>query len=275
MGFAQELVAARAATTGDAPKAPSASELLSPTPLDGSADKPAGEAAVAPTEPGPVDRVLEQPAIVPKAKVRIGSHEFASVEEAIAYAQDLELSTVQQDAYKQGLEAAKAKEPVTPEISIEEEIENELFENPKAALKKYKDHILKIGLEAINAERQKQDAERKQQEVANQTWQTFYEQNADLAEAKRFVQIAWREHQAELAPMSVEKGFKVLAEKTRALLAEARENSRVSKELPSGPAITTSGTGGPTTPPPEKPKTMLDFISQVNKHRKRTAPTSA
>ena len=135
MGFAEEVAQAksektftlgeRADTKAEYAQRTDHKAVNDPAPgqheLDGVA--PTGEAPVA-AEATPAEEVVSAP---PQAgsKIRIGTQEFNSVEEAIQYAQDLEMTSVQQEAYLRGQNDAKPKEAVKLPPSIEEEIENQ------------------------------------------------------------------------------------------------------------------------------------------------------
>ena len=221
------------------------------------APEPAKE-AVEPTPAAEVKPAKEQ------KKWKIGDQVFTNEEDALKYAQDLHLSMVQQEAYQQGLIDAKPKEEPAKKPTIEDEVEAKLFENPKEALAQYKDYIVATVKDDIKAEAK---AEASRREV----WTNFYESNADLAESRELVEFVLQKNWKELGNLPYEKSLNLLAEKTRAVLTSYKEAKLPSKELQSGTVQTTGASTPPTTVVLKKPDPTLDFISQLNKHRRRTA----
>ncbi len=225
-----------------------------------------------PDEPTPTPPVVAQeptPNAPATKKIRIGTQEFDTAEDALAYAQELELSLMQSEAYKQGVESARAKEPVVPAKTIEDEIDQELFENPKQALLKYRKAIT----DEIKTEI-KTEATREQN--VRSTWNKFYTDNADLARSSDVVDMVLQKNWSELGHLPVDKAMAKLAEKSRALLSSYKENALPSKELPRSvvQATTASGTPAPAVAA-KKENSALDFVTQINQNRKRGAVKSA
>lgn len=202
------------------------------------------------------------PAPNPAAKIRIGSQEFTSYDDAMKYAQDLELTVLQTDAYNQGKEAAtpKASEPPVP--TIEDTIQDELFTNPKEALQKYKQHIL----ETVKADIQK---EAKRDADVKAVWNDFYSQNADLANHAEVVQYVVQKNWNEIANIPLPKAAAIVAERSRQMLSGYKQAALPSKEMPTKPAVVAGVSGSPSSGPAAKPQTALDFVTQLNKLRKR------
>lgn len=275
MGFAEEVSQAKTTNTFVATEVKAAAKLDPAVVQDTTPGTHALDSVVTAPEPATVPSVVATPIVPPepaqaveKAKIRIGTQEFDSAEAAIQYAQDLELAVLQQEAYRQGAEDLRTKAAAVPERTIEDEIEQELFENPKKALLTYKQHILEAAKAAIKAEAQQETSRR-------ETWQSFYETNNDLADAKEIVDMVWEKNQKELGPMTVAAGLKKLADKSRALLSSYKTTVLPTRDLPGSVAQATSASGAPSTAPAKKAETLVDFISQVNKHRKRSAQQSA
>lgn len=219
-----------------------------------------------PTQSAPVE--ASQPPVIEakkEAKVKIGGQEFESIEAALKYANDLELAVLQQDAFQAGkAEATKpAAEPTLDPLKQKiKQIADGIFEDPEKAI----EEVLKEATERVT---QKIQAEQKQAETTKQLWNTFYDANADLVENHETVQYVLEKNWAVLEKMKAPQALEMLAEKTRSLLGSYKEQRLPSKELPSTPAVTAGASGNATTPPKAAPKTALDFIAQVNKHRKR------
>lgn len=212
-----------------------------------------------------------------ETKVKIGGQEFDSVEAALKYANDLELAVLQQDAFQAGkAEATKTPEaaPIDPYKEAIGKIANGVFEDPEKAI----EEIIKVAEqkaeEKIKKHQEDADKRAKQVETTKQLWNTFYDANADLVANHETVQYVLEKNWAQLEKMKPAEALPLLAEKTRALLGSYKEAKLPSKELPSGPAITAGASGNATTTPKPAAKTALDFISQVNKHRKRETAQS-
>lgn len=275
--FAQELAAAKAAPNMTPSEAtPAAAEAASALPAGNSPIDPAAVVDMnAGLNPAPAVEAAPDPVAAPAApaavetpkttKIRIGTQEFNSHEEAIQYAQELELAVLQQDAFNAGKQAAApVATETTPKRTIEDDIQEQLFENPKEALLKYKEHIMKNIKEEIKA-----DAVREAQ--INSLWQEFYSENADLANSPKVVQMIVNESWSEIKDLPLAKSKRIIADRARKELSSYRQAAMPAEELPSKPAVVAGASGSPSAPATssDKPKTALDFISQVNKHRKR------
>jgi hypothetical protein len=224
--------------------------------------------------------VSTPPELTPKpaAKVKIGTQEFDSVEAAMNYANELELAVLQQDAFKAGQEAAKPKEPEAPKPNPDQEMAKKLadkiFENPEEAISEVMKWAEAKANEKIEADKKATKELEAHQATVRQLWETFYDTNQDLVKANEVVQIVLQRDWNTLQHMPAEKALQALAEKTRALLGSYKEQVLPSKELQSKPAITAGASGNATSAVETKPKSALDFISQINKHRKRETAQS-
>ena len=108
--------------------------------------------------------------------------------------------------------------------------------------------------------------------IKKQTWSSFYESNSDLSSqsAQEVVQGILQRDWKELGPMSSEKALPILAERSRAFIRSLKETQLPTTALPSKGVVTTKSGNPATATTPQKKSSPLDFISQVNKHRKRT-----
>lgn len=209
-----------------------------------------------------------------KPKIRIGGVEFDTVESAVKYADTLALAKQQEDAYREGYSKAKDEStPKTPEKAIEEIIEEEFFKDPKVAIAKImattKQQVFDEYNKMINAQAKVQQ----QKATADAFWDNFYKEHTDLSdpETRKYVQnYLVRENWNEWQTLSGDKATKVIAETARRALKIKKEDSLPSIELQSRPAIVPGGSGEATNSsvPATKPE-MLDFVSQVNKLRRR------
>lgn len=195
--------------------------------------------------------------------IRIGTEVFNSPEEAMEYAAQLQLELAKKDAFDLGKQAAlpKATEEA-PQKDEFDELEDKLFENPKETLRKLVELTEKKTIHRIQQEKQIEDSRR-------QTWETFYSQNQDLSDNKDVVDFVLQKNWAELQNMQGDKALKILAEKTRSFLSSRKVSTLPTTELPSTQTVTTNSGGQPTAKVNEKVENSVDFISQINKHRKR------
>lgn len=204
-------------------------------------------------------------ALAPEAKtgkIKIGSEVFDTPEEAIAYAQDLNTTLVQKDAFDAGRESAKAKIDNVPVKNLFDEIEGKLFEKPKEALGQLYSAAKEDAKSEIRAEMAMENQRAK-------TWESFYSNNQDLVENKDLVGFVMEKNWKEVGPMAPEKALKIIAEKTRAMIGSRKETTLPTRELSSSKVQATSATGGSTATVVEKKDSPLDFISQMKNLRSR------
>lgn len=193
--------------------------------------------------------------------IKIGSKEFKTHAEALAYAQELEQATQLEDAYRKGIKDA-APEVVEPKIDEEElflkQIEDKLFENPKEALKLYGEKLVQKVTKNIEDTYNKKNQEEK-------FWSDFTLANPDLNQetVKYILQRDWK----ELGYIDVNKAKDELAKRTRSYINNIVEQAKPKTELPKTNTTLASASNG-ALPVTENPKVeSLDFISQLNKMR--------
>lgn len=263
MGFAEELSSAKSGTP--APAVASKEEQI----IEGSlAD---GLPAPNHGDEHPEMKASPEAAEPPKqGKIRIGTEVFDSPEDAIRYAEELQRDAIQRDAYEKGKLDALPKEEEPPEKDFFDGIENEIFENPKEAMKKVYEKAKLDAEKKVEAMLAEKEKAREQAARVEATWNSFYTSNQDLVENQDVVNYVLQKNWNELGGMQADKALEKLAEKTRAFLGSRKESTLPTKELKSGAAVTTGATGAPTSTGVKKESTPLDFISQINKHRKRT-----
>lgn len=226
-----------------------------------------GDVKVAePTKPVPASEEK------PSAPIKIAGKEFASIDEAIKYAEQLELAQIEEKAFQEGYqkanEASKPGEPAPK--SYVEEAEEVLFEDPKKAIE-----ILRKGIQddiwsAYNKMTKEQQAAAQQQSSREATWSDFYKSNTDLGESREYVDFILQKNWDKLKDMQADKALEQLADMARKGLRINKEAALPSKELQNKPAIM-AGAGANATSSsndatPEKP---MDFIAQLAKLRKR------
>lgn len=195
-------------------------------------------------------------------RIKIGSEVFESAEDAIRYAEEMQTTLLQKDAFEQGRLSTQAKEEAPAEVDPFDEMENGLFEDPKGTMKK-------IYSKAVEDAKKQVREEQVREQNIRQTWDGFYSSNADLAQAKDLVDYMLQKSWSEIGHLPVETSLKILADKTRALIGSKREASLPSRELQSGPALSPGASSSATKSVPKDTKVAVDFISQINKHRRR------
>lgn len=204
----------------------------------------------------------------PAQKFKIGDKEFASVEEAMEFAQKLDSKAREREAFELGQESVKqAQAPEVPEVpkpSIEEIIQDELFDNPKEALKKYKEHI-------INEVKSTIKQESTQETQQKQLWDGFYEENPELVEHKELVEYTLERNWSELEAMEAKKGLQELASRTKSTIERIVKTMNPSAEvLPSGSAKVAGASNQATTKSQESSPKRVAFADQVRMLNKRT-----
>lgn len=272
MGFADEVKASQG-PQAPAASAPEATPELPTGPLPNHGQAYPG------TEPA-------APAKAPEAaKVRIGDKEFSSNEEALIYARE---QVARSEGLKQGVEdTLKATQkpqdetPVVDPIEVEmAALEELMFTDPKA----YNRKVLEMTKKA--QEQGKADAiaefqrmtEAQQAEaikLANYTAykQGFYQENPDLADFDSIVEgvvMADPVFYNTVKDLPLAEAGQRIAERTRSLLKIKKSAESKVTELPNKGAVFANATGGPGAPSKTVEATSsMDFIAQVNKHRKK------
>lgn len=208
----------------------------------------------------------------PQGKYRIGDKEFATADEAYAYAtsQVTALETEKQlaDAYRQGIQdAAQAQNPVQnvtpaspPASSFDEQL---YYENPAEFLKKYGEEIKTQTLQTI----QQTQAEK---EAGERIWREFTSRHPELADFREEVESMAAKHLTELRLVNSTKGlpagFDFIAMKVKAKFSHYARATKPSRQLPNTRQVATGGGGTSVTPPKKTPK-PLSMSEQVRSIR--------
>lgn len=213
-----------------------------------------------------------------KPKIKIGKREFESVEEAVAYAAELEQGRAEDQAYIEGVKAAQANQPAekasdkpkTP--TAYEKFSKQVFEDPEAAAKEFAESIK----QELRSEYVQTDAAKEQAKAAQaaQTaaWDVFFQSNPDLSEPE--TQDYIRNY---LLPKAInEKSLKPtstpaeLAELARKHLKIQRQASLPTKELQAKTAATPASAGEATSVATNTDRAeKVDFITELKKLRKK------
>lgn len=219
----------------------------------------------APTEaPAAQPEPAVEPAKASNTKIRIGAKEFDNAEAALNYANELELLQIQDASYKAGLNASNPKAAETPpeDDSLPPDIENQLFDDPKKALKAYGDKLR----QQITADIKKEAEVSAAKESA---WNKFYTENPKLGQHKDIVEYVMQKNWKEVGFIPLTEGLSKVAEKTYELLKIKKESDAPTTEL-SSRSVNVPGVGGsPTTPVIKNVEQPIDFIAQINKHRNK------
>ena len=220
---------------------------------------PAAAPAVTPAGSADPDPAAAKPAVF-----AVGDQEFATVEDAMKYAQTLAAEKVQRDAYEQGIKDASpdpAAEKPDPDAAFYKQMSDMMFDDPATAIRMIEQRAVDRAASQIT-----QATEQTQNRT--KTWDKFYTDNKDLSVHRDIVDFILEKNWATLGPMQPDKALQKLAELTRGRLQKALKDMRPEEVLPSGSAMATSATGAPlATPVPEKQK--LDFTQLVRKLNKR------
>ncbi len=262
-GFAEEVKQA----TGKGKGAPEAMLSGAPDVVEAKAEElpnPAPKHGEVHPELVAISKKEEAPTPQPKSgKIRIGTEVFEDPQDAILYAEELQRQILQKDAYEMGKKDSQSPKEEAPAKDFFDEIEESFYDKPKEVARKL-------------YEKAKQDAKteietaRVQEETRRRTWEGFYSQNQDLVENKDLVEFVLQKNFSDIGNLPAEKALKILAEKTRSLIGSRKESTLPTKELPSVAAVSTSSSGASTATGGKKEEGPLDFISQLQKHRKRT-----
>lgn len=296
MSFAEEVASSRRAPSMPPPAAPEAA----PTPaaqVENKSELPAAPATKVEFSVEDMDFNTTAPAlpagtapVVPEAKVavpeapaektpviRIGGMEFKSIEEAVKYADELAIAKQQEEAYLQGFQKAKAdsEPPKAPEKTIDEIIEEKLFENPKTAIAEIRKVIKEEIFSDYNKMMADQQAKAQQEAASEKLWGDFYKSNAELSDpdTRDYIQNhLLNKHWDRLKDLPLDKSLPELADLARKALRIKREDALPSRELPSSPAIVPGASGNATSMATvATSQKELDFVSQVNTLRRRSA----
>jgi hypothetical protein len=217
-------------------------------------------------------------AAAPAAKFRIGDQEFATADEALAYAQS-QVSTLGTeiqvaDAYRQGIRDAIANPggtapgvtqvtpPPAPVLNTEE-----LYTNPQEFLRKYGDNIK---AEVLSTTQQQQSM--KQQSDA--IWSEFAARHPEMSEFRNEVEAYVQGDQATVRSVIQTKGrpasYDFIATKLKSRFEAYANAVKPKRELANTTTTTTPNAKGTSVTPPTAAKKALSFSEQIRSIRKRT-----
>jgi len=234
------------------------------------------EADDSPAEvPDATEPDAEAPA--PAAKYRIGDREFATQEEALAFANSqvstLETERQLSDAYRQGIQDAvqhvNTQQSVTPPAPAEPEFDEQLYyENPAAFLKKYGQQIAQQVTSQVHGQLS-------EKELSNKIWNDFAARHPELADYRDEVEQTAAKHLAELKLVNSTKGqtagFDYVALKVKSNFERYANAVKPHKQLPnSRQSAGTPGQSSSVTPKTtaKKPLSMAEQIRSIKPKRR-------
>jgi len=280
MTFATEFKNMRTASAG-APKAPETATPATTTPEatpEPEVDHPLKDGHTMSAEPTAPEVTPEAPVIPPpkpetKAKVKIGNKEFESYEEAMAYAEAEVIQAEKDKAYAQGIKDS-AKQPEKPapepEPDLDEELAQQIFENPKEAIKKLKEQIRKEMSSTVTAaEKAKTDAAERAQKIKEET-ENFYKNNADLVDWQDEVNLVVQKNWNTLSKLPADKIASETARMARDYVESVRVKALPKQELPSKIVNGPSSSNPTTTTTKPATENKVSFVAQVRSTNKRT-----
>lgn len=279
-GFASEVAASRGAQAEATPELPSGNSGVEGTESFNEGLAPKGtEVVAAAVEPVVVATKVDDSAPT-KAKIRIGTREFATSEDALVYAQELEIARAQDQGFIEGVKASQKNEPEVPQKSEEEELEELFFQDPKAAFAKLRASVKKELETGLDTKVEQQQVAAAQAEARETVWEKFYQDNTDLADYQELIsgekhlggpllQKWW----SEVSTKPLDEAMSLIADKARTALKIQKNKSATTEVLANKSATTVTpagSTSGKVTGSAENNNDEpIDFISQVRKHGKR------
>lgn len=220
---------------------------------------------------------VEEPPVIPaprqekKMAIKIGGKTFDNEQDALNYANDLELSRIQEEAYQQGQKSTTPAPEKPVEIKKIKKIADKLFEDPEAAMQELEDYILEMADKRVENRESKKSEETLRAEQIKKDTDEFYKNNADLADWQDEVNVVVQRNWAALSKLPKEQIMVEAAKLSRDYVASVKEKALPRQSLPSKTAVTSQGTQRTTTatsqPATEK---KVSFASQVRSTNRRT-----
>ena len=249
-------------------------------PIDAAAAAKAG--ATAPVEAPASAPSADAPVVPAKATIKIGDQEFATVEDATRYAEKLLAEKAQNDAYVEGVKDAtkkpEAPPPEDPMKVLAKKFSERVFENPEEAALELINQVRAATEASIikqyNEAAQQQHQAQTQAEAVRATRETFYKDNPDLSapEMRDYIQETLLPHMTKKGLLKPTADLKETATAIRKQLEIMRVSTLPAKEQHSGP-VTMPGASAEAASKaaPAGNEEKVDFVSQLNKLRKRKA----
>lgn len=226
----------------------------------------------------PVGGKQDAPPPPAEAKIRIGDKEFATYDEAIRYA---ETSLAKADGIREAAEKFARPTEAPPAIPAKDpmddffkEVEDQIFVDPAQAMRKIYakavEDTKKLVFDEYKQTKAKEQEEANRQAAWTKTWDDFFVDNKDLSEARELVNYVTETNWGKISDKPLKEALKFVADETRRIGRINREAALPQKTLQQAAAIMAPSTGDLALPTAEAtPKTAVDFIAQLNKHRRR------
>lgn len=206
-------------------------------------------------------------------KYRIGDKEFATQEEALAYAtsqvQVLESERQLGDAYRQGIQDALQQNTPNPSVTpaAPEDLSEKFFADPTKFVNDLRTDIKK-------EVRGELDHETQQRNLAEKIWGDFATRHPDLADFREDIEHLALVNQKDLILVNKTKGinggYDFLATKMRAKFAAYKDAQRPRRQLPNGGGGPSPTGKQPSVTPAAPAKKPLSFMQQVRSIKKQT-----
>ena len=221
--------------------------------------------AVKAEAPVEVAATAEAPEKQGKTKITIGDKHFETQEEAFAYAQELALSKVADEAYREGVQSTRVQD-LGPEVDPAQEflkkIGDKLFEDPAAALAEYGEFI---------KQSTQKDSEAKTARVQSEQamWDGFFKTNPDVAEFPDWFKQYTVTQLDKYGNLQADKALQEISKNFRGMLKIREDALKPKTELAETSTTVVPASGNPAPSGEKSLAEALDFISAVRKHGKR------
>lgn len=206
-------------------------------------------------------------------KIKIGTRFFDSEAEAFAYAEELEVQKLTDDAFRQGIEAAQnltnsnslAASTVNP--PEEEKIPDEYYTNPAKFFKEQNAQVIarasQLATEQVN-----------RQVRHNETMTKFWSDNPDLARSEATKDLTTNilnQNFKALEHVPTDKALAIVAEKARARLKDLGVTTLPTKTLPSTTKQVVSSGSSTTVARPKAEEKVLNWTEQMKNMKRNKA----
>lgn len=230
----------------------------------------------------PEDVKTEGTKVAPEAEedeagYTIGDKHFKTQKEAFAYAEELRLQQLANDAFRQGIEAAHAVQNsnISPEkeaAKAPEKMPDEYYLNPEVWWTKERQRLAEESKKIADQARSQAIQEIQRQETHNRTMSKFWNDYPDLAKNQATQKLAQRvlaENFQRLGNMKTEEALKLVAQKAREELRELGVTTLPQKTMPSSTKPASSPGNGINVTRPKTDEKPLNFVQQLKQARSR------
>lgn len=190
---------------------------------------------------------------------KLGGKTFKNREEAWSYAEELERQSIVDQAFRQGIEAVQGQtiSNSPPPEPAAEELPDYYYTDP---LRYQKELTHKIASQV----RGQIDSENDLRVRHERTMNKFYSDFPDLTGDKDLVDYYIKQEWNTISRLDVDKGMKIVADKTRERINRIMKDRGARTELPKVKATASSGGGQKVTQAKSEEKPS-NFVAQMNK----------